>query len=57
MIIIQLDGQIVALLVQNLERLNESVKEDSDGVHNTLGKFSPHTNRSTCSQLQYHTHM
>ncbi|EDW15579.1 beta-catenin-like protein 1 [Drosophila mojavensis] len=28
--------QICALLVQNLERLNEQVKEESDGVHNTL---------------------
>lgn len=30
------DQQITALLVQNLERLNETVKEESDGVHNTL---------------------
>ncbi|XP_053573940.1 beta-catenin-like protein 1 isoform X2 [Bombina bombina] len=30
------EGQVVALLVQNLERLDESVKEESDGVHNTL---------------------
>lgn len=28
----------MALLVQNLERLDESVKEEADGVHNTLGK-------------------
>ncbi|KAH8250204.1 beta-catenin-like protein 1 [Drosophila bipectinata] len=28
--------QICALLVQNLERLNEKVKEEADGVHNTL---------------------
>lgn len=28
--------QACALLVQNLERLDESVKEESDGVHNTL---------------------
>ena len=32
------DQQVFALLVQNLERLDESVKEESDGVHNTLGK-------------------
>uniref|UniRef100_G1R371 Beta-catenin-like protein 1 n=1 Tax=Nomascus leucogenys TaxID=61853 RepID=G1R371_NOMLE len=32
------DGQVVALLVQNLERLDESVKEEADGVHNTLGE-------------------
>ncbi|VEN59232.1 unnamed protein product [Callosobruchus maculatus] len=31
-----LDHQIIALLVQNLERLDESVKEEADGVHNTL---------------------
>ena len=36
---LQLDGQVIALLVQNLERLDENVKEDSDGVHNTLGIF------------------
>ena len=27
---------MIALLVQNLDRLDEKVKEDSDGVHNTL---------------------
>ena len=32
----QLEKQIVAVLVQNLERLDESNKEESDGVHNTL---------------------
>lgn len=32
-----LDAQVVALLVQNLERLDESVKEEAEGVHNTLG--------------------
>ena len=37
---LQLDGQVIALLVQNLDRLDENVKEDSDGVHNTLGIFS-----------------
>merc|ERR1711894_97943 len=30
------EGQVIALLVQNLEKLDESVKEESDGVHNTL---------------------
>ncbi|XP_075133549.1 beta-catenin-like protein 1 [Leptodactylus fuscus] len=30
------EGQVIALLVQNLERLDETVKEESDGVHNTL---------------------
>ncbi|XP_075146700.1 beta-catenin-like protein 1 [Haematobia irritans] len=28
--------QVIALLVQNLERLNEQIKEEADGVHNTL---------------------
>ncbi|XP_027037443.1 beta-catenin-like protein 1 [Pocillopora damicornis] len=32
-----LEGQVVALLAQNLDRLDENIKEDSDGVHNTLG--------------------
>ena len=33
----QMQGQVIALLVQNLERLDENVKEEADGVHNTLG--------------------
>ncbi|XP_028392477.1 beta-catenin-like protein 1 [Dendronephthya gigantea] len=32
-----LECQIMAQLVQNLERLDENVKEEADGVHNTLG--------------------
>jgi len=31
-----LENQVCSLLVSNLERLDESVKEESDGVHNTL---------------------
>lgn len=31
--------QICALLVQNLDRLDESVREESDGVHNSLAIF------------------
>uniref|UniRef100_A0A3P9K4Y8 Catenin, beta like 1 n=1 Tax=Oryzias latipes TaxID=8090 RepID=A0A3P9K4Y8_ORYLA len=31
-----LEGQVVALLVQNMERLDEQVKEESDGIYNTL---------------------
>ncbi|KAK9890502.1 hypothetical protein WA026_010581 [Henosepilachna vigintioctopunctata] len=31
-----LEHQIVALLIQNLDRLDETVKEEADGVHNTL---------------------
>ncbi|XP_014881697.1 beta-catenin-like protein 1 [Poecilia latipinna] len=33
-----LEGQVVALLVQNMERLDEQVKEEADGIYNTLGK-------------------
>ena len=29
---------MVALLVQNMERLDETVKEEADGVYNTLGE-------------------
>lgn len=28
----------MALLVQNMERLDEQVKEEADGIYNTLGK-------------------
>ena len=35
----QLEGQIIAVLVQNLDRLDENNKEESDGVHNTLSKL------------------
>ncbi|GJQ67357.1 hypothetical protein Trydic_g8247 [Trypoxylus dichotomus] len=31
-----LEHQVIALLVQNLDRLDENSKEESDGVHNTL---------------------
>ncbi|CAG0879498.1 unnamed protein product [Darwinula stevensoni] len=31
-----LENQICALLVQNMERLDESLKEEADGVHNSL---------------------
>lgn len=33
-----LEGQITALLIQNMERLDESVKEEADGVYNSLGE-------------------
>ncbi len=32
-----LDQQVCALLVHNLERLNEAQSEEADGVHNSLG--------------------
>ncbi|XP_035215584.1 beta-catenin-like protein 1 [Stegodyphus dumicola] len=31
-----LEAQVIALLVQNLERLDEAIKEEAEGVHNTL---------------------
>ena len=34
-----MDGQVVAVLVGNLDRLDESVKEEMEGVHNTLGEI------------------
>ncbi|XP_054271140.1 beta-catenin-like protein 1 [Macrosteles quadrilineatus] len=34
-----LNQQICALLTQNLERLDETVKEEAEGVHNTLAIF------------------
>ncbi|XP_071440545.1 beta-catenin-like protein 1 [Hetaerina americana] len=40
-----LQYQACALLVQNMERLDESVKEEAEGVHNTLSIFE---NLSEC---------
>lgn len=34
-----LEQQVCALLVQNLERLDETIREEADGVHNTLAIF------------------
>lgn len=34
-----LEQQICALLVQNLDRLDETIKEEAEGVHNTLGIY------------------
>lgn len=34
------EQQVCALLVQNLDRLDETVKEESDGVYNTLGNIT-----------------
>lgn len=34
-----LEQQVCALLVQNIERLDEAIKEESDGVFNTLGNY------------------
>ncbi|EZA50155.1 hypothetical protein DMN91_001553 [Ooceraea biroi] len=34
-----LEQQVCALLVQNLDRLDETIKEESDGVYNTLAIF------------------
>lgn len=35
-----LDQQVCALLVHNLDRLNEAQAEESEGVHNTLGTYA-----------------
>ena len=41
---------MIALLVQNLQRLDETIKEDSDGVHNALGaKLETQTSSSSNS--------
>ena len=37
--IVQIDSQITARLIQNVERLDESIKEEAEGVHNSLGLF------------------
>lgn len=47
---LQLEGQVVALLVQNMERLDEQVKEEADGIYNTLGKLI-HTNTLVLKSL------
>uniref|UniRef100_A0A8C6UUE8 Beta-catenin-like protein 1 n=1 Tax=Neogobius melanostomus TaxID=47308 RepID=A0A8C6UUE8_9GOBI len=51
-----LEGQVVALLVQNMERLDESVKEEADGVYNTLSchlnaKMPFDANKLYCSEI------
>ena len=35
---LQMGGQFVAQLISNMERLDESSKEESEGIHNTMGK-------------------
>ena len=37
--LLQLEHQVIALLVQNMERLDETVKEESEGVFHTLGRI------------------
>jgi len=50
-----LDNQICALLVSNLDRLDESVREEGEGVHNTLAivenivEFRPEVCRDVAS--------
>ena len=42
MLLIQMGfQQVCSLLVNNLDRLDESVKEEAEGVHNTLYVISP----------------
>lgn len=31
-----LEAQLIALLIQNMDRLDESIKEEADGIHNSL---------------------
>lgn len=51
---------MVALLVQNMERLDEQVKEEADGIYNNLGKetliqnLSNETPISSCPQVNCH---
>lgn len=42
---------MVALLVQNMERLDEQVKEEADGIHNTLGKENLTLRNKNCTIL------
>lgn len=44
----QAEQQIVSLLVQNMDRLDEDVKEEADGIHNSLGDV-------TLEQIAQHT--
>jgi len=37
LLLLQLDAQMMALLIQNMDRLDEQIKEEADGVHNSLG--------------------
>ena len=52
-----LEQQICSLLVHNLERLDERQREESDGVHNSLGiRHLSHCQRNTCDNLNFHSH-
>lgn len=33
-----LEGQVVTIVVHNLQRLDETNKTEADGVHNSLGR-------------------
>ena len=47
MLLIQMGfQQVCSLLVNNLDRLDESVKEEAEGVHNTLYVISLFYNRN-----------
>lgn len=47
-----LEHQVIALLIQNLDRLDETVKEEAEGVHNTLAIIENLTeiNPDICSE-------
>ncbi|EDV29036.1 Beta-catenin-like protein 1 [Trichoplax sp. H2] len=50
------ENQIVTLLIQNIERLNDSIREEADGVHNTLAiienltEFKPELSTEAANQ-------
>lgn len=52
-----LEQQVCALLVQNLERLDETIKEESSGVHNTLGILILLHHLNMRSSLEVPTHV
>ena len=37
---LQMEQRVVEVLIQNAQRLNEASREESDGIHATLGLFS-----------------
>lgn len=43
-----IDGQITVALVANMERLDENVREESEGIYNSLGKFFLFFNKFIC---------
>ena len=54
-------AQVCALLVSNIERLDETVKEEADGVHNSLAivenivEFRPEVCKDVASSGEFST--